>query len=168
MKLQPIGIIHTPFATPEGMPIQPTGGAEITGRVEVFAEFAAGLKDLNGFSHLILLYLFDRSKGFSLEVTPFMDTEPRGLFATRAPRRPNPIGLSVVRLTRVDKNILSISNVDILDQTPLLDIKPYVPDFDGADTVRTGWLEEARKTVEEQTSDNRFSVQTDDARNVKK
>jgi tRNA-Thr(GGU) m(6)t(6)A37 methyltransferase TsaA len=124
--------------------------------VEVFEEFRAGLKDLDGFSHIVLLYVFHRSEGFALHVVPFMDTQPRGLFATRAPKRPNPIGLSVVRLDRIEGGTLYVQNVDMLDGTPLLDIKPYVPEFDSPAHIRTGWLEEARKTVGRRQSDDRF------------
>ena len=156
MDIQPIGIIHTPFTDLEGMPIQPAGAAGMAGTVELFEVYRDGIKDLDGFSHIILLYYFHRSRGFSLHVIPFMDSEPRGLFATRAPKRPNPIGLSVVRLDKIENGILYIRNVDILDGTPLLDIKPYVPSFDAQGKVRTGWLEKAGKTVSSRKSDNRF------------
>ncbi|HCJ10883.1 MAG TPA: tRNA (N6-threonylcarbamoyladenosine(37)-N6)-methyltransferase TrmO [Clostridiales bacterium] len=156
IELEPIGVIHTPFTDLEGMPIQPAGAAGVRGRVEVFEEYRAGLKDLDGFSHIILLYYFHRSRGYELEVVPFMDSEPRGLFATRAPRRPNPIGLSVVQLDGVEDGVLLVQNVDILDGTPLLDIKPYVPEFDQPDRVRTGWLERTGRTVAERRSDDRF------------
>ena len=122
----------------------------------MFDEFRAGLGDLDGFSHIVLLYHFHRSSGFDLEVVPFMDTRSRGLFATRAPRRPNPIGLSVVRLVRIEDGVLHVENVDILDGTPLLDIKPYVPEFDAPTPVSTGWLEQAGKTVSRRRADNRF------------
>jgi len=154
--MEPIGIIHSPFKELKGMPIQPAGAAGVKGTVEVFEEYRAGLKDLDGFSCIILLYRFHKSRGFSLHVTPFMDSEKRGLFATRAPKRPNPIGLSVVRLERIDDGVLHIENVDILDGTPLLDIKPYVPEFDVYEKIRTGWLEAARKTVSDRKSDDRF------------
>ncbi len=120
---KPIGRIHTPFTEKKGMPIQPSGAEGVAGSVTVFAEYQSGLSDLDGFSHIILLYVFNRSEGFSLKVVPFMDTEERGVFSTRAPRRPNPIGLSVVRLHRIEDGVLHIENVDILDGTPLLDIK---------------------------------------------
>ena len=138
------------------MPIQPAAGVGVEGRIEVFEEFQGGLKDLDGFSHIILLYHLHRSRGFKLEVTPFLDTEKRGLFATRAPNRPNSIGLSIVRLDRIEKGVLHIQNVDILDGTPLLDIKPYVQEFDGQTDVRTGWLENARKRIARSKSDDRF------------
>lgn len=139
------------------MPIQPVGARGIKGTVELYDEYCAGLKDLDGFSHVILLYHLHLSDGFKLEVVPFLDSAPRGLFATRAPRRPNPIGLSIVRLERIEQNIMYIENVDMLDGTPLLDIKPYVPQFDNSEAVRTGWLAEAGKNVTAQRSDQRFS-----------
>jgi len=154
--MKPIGIIHSPFKEPGGMPIQPAGAAGVKGTVEVFDQYRAGLKDLEGFSHIILLYHFHCSEGFDLQTVPFMDSEPRGLFATRAPRRPNPIGLSIVQLDTVEEGVLQIQNVDILDGTPLLDIKPYVPEFDTPVKVRTGWLEAVRKTVSDRVSDGRF------------
>ena len=156
ISYRPIGVIHSPFQTIEGMPIQPAGAAGVEGSVEVWQEFAAGLQDLEGFSHIILLYHFHRVKEARLVVTPFMDTEPRGVFATRAPKRPNPIGLSVVRLVGREENVLHIENVDILDSTPLLDLKPYVPAFDAPGVHRTGWLETASAQVREKRSDDRF------------
>jgi tRNA-Thr(GGU) m(6)t(6)A37 methyltransferase TsaA len=155
-RFDPIGVIHTPFTDLEGMPIQPTGAAGVKGTVEVFEKYHPGLKDLEGFSHIILIYHLHRSKGFRLHVVPFLDSQPRGLFATRAPKRPNPIGLSIVQLDGIENNILHIQNVDILDNTPLLDIKPYVPEFDAPTRVRTGWLEKAGKTAVRKKSDGRF------------
>ena len=152
----PIGIIHSPFRKPENMPIQPAGAAGVKGTVEVFEDFHSGLKDLDGFSHVILLYHFHRSHSFNLEIVPFMDSQPRGLFATRAPKRPNPIGLSIVQLNKIENGVLHIQNVDILDGTPLLDIKPYIPEFDAHSEVRTGWLDKAGKTVSRRKSDDRF------------
>lgn len=159
MKIEyvPIGIIHSPHASRQDMPIQPAGASGIMGRVVVFPEYAAGLQDLEGFSHIVLLYHFHRSSGFQLTVVPFLDTVPRGVFATRAPRRPNPIGMSVVKLLRVAGCVLEIENVDILDGTPLLDIKPHVPEFDGQADIRTGWLEEAVQAVRRHKSDGRFA-----------
>ena len=156
IELKPIGIIHTPFTKPEGMPIQPKGAVGIRGTIELFEEYHAGLKDLDGFSHIILLYHFHRSHGFKLQVVPFMDSELRGLFATRAPKRPNPIGISVVQLDKIENGVLHIQNVDIMDGTPLLDIKPYVPEFDSPQNIRTGWVGQARKTVSSRKSDDRF------------
>jgi tRNA-Thr(GGU) m(6)t(6)A37 methyltransferase TsaA len=143
--MKPIGVIHTPFNDKSQTPIQPTR-SQATGRVEVFPEFAAGLKDLEEFSHIILLYAFHCSSGYSLQVKPFLDDQLRGLFATRHPCRPNPIGLSIVRLLACRENILDIEGVDMLDGTPLLDIKPYVPDFDVRTEVKTGWY--AHRTKE--------------------
>ncbi len=157
LEYTPIGVIHSPHTRLEGMPIQPSGAAGIKGTVEVFQEYEPGLKDLDGFSHLFLLYHFHRNSGFSLEVTPFLDTEKRGVFATRAPKRPNSIGLSVVRLTGVEGRILQIEDVDILDGTPLLDIKPYVPAFDVRQSVRTGWIEASSDRVSSHRSDKRFT-----------
>ena len=153
---RPVGIIHTPFKEVENMPIQPSGAAGIRGTVEMFPEFAEGLKDLGGFSHLILLYHFHESQGYRLTVIPFLDSELRGVFATRAPKRPNSIGLSIVRLIQIRGCFLEIENVDILDGTPLLDIKPYVPEFDRHEECRIGWLEQARGKVKKQRSDERF------------
>nr|WP_320013861.1 tRNA (N6-threonylcarbamoyladenosine(37)-N6)-methyltransferase TrmO [uncultured Desulfobacter sp.] len=156
IEINPIGKIHSPFKEPEGMPIQPTGANGVQGTVEIFDKFKAGLNDLDGFSHIILLYLFHRSKGYNLQVIPFMDDTPRGVFATRAPKRPNPIGLSVVKLERIENGILHVQNIDILDETPLLDIKPYVEDFDRPQKVRSGWIAHSRDKVSIKKSDDRF------------
>ena len=121
IEYEPIGIIHTPFTDLEGMPIQPAGASGGKGTVEILPEYAEGLADLDGFSHIVLLYHFHRSTGFKLRVTPFLDDQPRGLFATRAPKRPNPIGLSVVKLVKVEGPVVRVENVDVLDGTPLLD-----------------------------------------------
>lgn len=159
MKIEyhPIGIIRSPFEQVEGMPIQPAGASLIQGRVEVFPEYGEGLKDLDGFSHIFLMYHFHQVNGPELIVTPFMDSHPRGLFSTRAPKRPNPIGLSVVKLLRVVGTVLHVENVDILDGTPLLDIKPYIPQFDQHPADRIGWLQESRNKVKEKRSDRRFA-----------
>jgi tRNA-Thr(GGU) m(6)t(6)A37 methyltransferase TsaA len=141
IEYRPIGLIHTPFIERKGMPIQPSRGRGVRGTVELAPEFAEGLTDLDGFSHVVLIYHFHRSRGFDLRVTPFLDTVKRGLFATRAPRRPNAIGLSVVRLLGIEGNRIEVQDLDILDGTPLLDIKPYVPEFDHRTEVCEGWLE---------------------------
>lgn len=157
INFKPIGTIRTPFKNSEGMPIQPAGAQGTVGMVEFLPEYAEGLQDLDGFSHVILLYLFHRARGFNLTVTPFMDSEPRGLFATRAPKRPNPIGLSIVKFLRVEDAKLYVENIDVIDGTPLLDIKPYVPEFDRpSDPVKVGWLEKSKWQVQERKSDNRF------------
>jgi len=156
IEYQPIGVIHTPFKIREGMPIQPSGANGVHGTVEVFQEFTEGLADLEGFSHIILLYHFHQSNDSPLFVTPFMDSQPRGVFSTRAPKRPNPIGISVVKLFKIEGSSLHVENVDIIDETPLLDIKPYVPEFDHYPADRIGWLEQTRGGVREKRSDNRF------------
>ena len=153
---RPIGSIHSPFKDLKDMPIQPTGQASAPGVAELLPEFAAGLKDLEGFSHVILLYHLHKVRRVDLTVTPFLGSENRGVFATRAPTRPNPIGLSIVELVRIEGNRLYLGNVDILDGTPLLDIKPYVPEFDQPAAARAGWLEEARGKVRSVKSDDRF------------
>ena len=152
----PIGIIHSPFTSIAGMPIQPGGARGIRGTIEVFEEYRTGLKDLDGFSRIILIYSFDRSNGYSLEVKPFLDDNTHGVFATRAPKRPNPLGLSIVRLNGSNGGTLSIEDVDILDGTPLLDIKPYVPEFDSYAGEKAGWLDAAGGRVTSFRSDERF------------
>ncbi len=142
-NIKEIGIIHTPHYELSNCPIQPSRSA-VDGEVEVFKEYEDGLSDLDGFSHIILIFAFHKSDGYSLKVKPFLDEHLRGLFATRSPRRPNPIGISVVKLKGIKGNIMSVNGVDMIDGTPLLDIKPYVPEFDERDNVRTGWLNEAR------------------------
>jgi len=153
---RPIGIIRSPFKEPVGMPVQPGGARGVTGTVEIFGDYQAGLADLEGFSRIILIYPFHRSAGWSPLVTPFLDDRERGVFATRAPRRPNAIGLSIVRLTGVKGGELSIMDVDILDGTPLLDIKPYVPAFDSFADERSGWLSGCDEKVVTARSDRRF------------
>lgn len=141
------------------MPIQPCGADDVKGTVEIYKKYITGLKDLDGFSHIILLYHFHLSKGYKLEATPFLEEKNHGIFAIRAPSRPNPIGISVVRLLEIRDNILSIEDIDIVDGTPLLDIKPYVPDFDCREAERIGWLSDKSKRVGEYKSDTRFKVE---------
>lgn len=140
MEIVPIGKIHTPFRTKSNTPIQPFR-SDAVGRVEVFEEYAEGLSDTEGFSHLILLYVFHKSSGYQLMVKPFLDDQPRGLFATRFPARPNQIGLSAVKLMKREGNTLFVEGIDVIDGTPLLDIKPYIPDFAADGPIRIGWLE---------------------------
>ena len=154
---KPIGVIRTPFKKLQGMPIQAAGADGSRGQVIVLPQFVEGLMDLDGFSHIILLYHFHQSAESRLTVTPFLDNRPRGVFATRAPSRPNPIGLSTVRLVAVKNQFLEVENVDMLDKTPLLDIKPYVPRFDHFDTQRVGWLEGVDEITGDMKSDNRFA-----------
>jgi len=153
---RPIGIIHSPFTKPKGTPIQSIAGQGIKGTVEVFQEFIAGLADLNGFSHVILVYDFHLSGKPVLKLKPYMDTQARGVFSTRAPIRPNPIGISIVSLTGIEKNILSVSDLDIIDGTPLLDIKPHVPEFDCRDNGKIGWLKENIHKLSALKDDGRF------------
>ena len=156
IKYNPIGIIHSPYKKIEGVPIHPRGAKCIKGLIEIRKELEKALKDLDGFSHIILLYHFHLSKNYSLSVVPFLDDEPRGVFATRAPRRPNPIGLSVVNLIKIEKNILHIENIDIIDGTPLLDIKPYFKEFKDSEEVRIGWLTEKANKFKNIKADKRF------------
>jgi tRNA-Thr(GGU) m(6)t(6)A37 methyltransferase TsaA len=156
IQYTPIGVIRSPFTKIEDMPIQPAGARGIAGRVDLDPVYSEGLKDLDGFSHIYLLYHFHRSRGYSLTVTPFIDKTPRGLFATRAPKRPNPIGLSVVRLDRIEENVVHILDVDILDATPLLDLKPYVQQFDAPENPVSGWIGEKDRRAEDARSDGRF------------
>ncbi|MGM0573012.1 MAG: tRNA (N6-threonylcarbamoyladenosine(37)-N6)-methyltransferase TrmO [Bacteroidota bacterium] len=154
--IEPIGIIYTPFKTKEGMPIQSNGAIGIKGKIKIKEEFIQGLTDLDTFSHIMLIFNFHKSKGFELLTKPFLDNKKRGVFATRAPKRPNPIGISVVRLIKIEKNIIYIENVDMLDETPLLDIKPYIPDFDIHKTDKKGWIENKTDNLNETKSDDRF------------
>jgi tRNA (adenine37-N6)-methyltransferase len=153
---KPIGIIHSPFKELEGMPIQPVGAAGVEGSIELRLEYVAGLKDITGFSHIFLIYDLHLSKPGSLLVRPFLDTEAHGIFATRSPSRPNRIGISVVKLKKIEGNNLFIEDVDVLDGTPLLDIKPYVPEFDDRAGARTGWLENKSQKARDLKSDRRF------------
>jgi tRNA-Thr(GGU) m(6)t(6)A37 methyltransferase TsaA len=159
IKMTPIGLLHTPHKTPKGAPIQPSGARGIAGKAQLFAPYKEGLKDLEGFSHVILLYFCHLVKPFNLLVTPFLDNTPRGLFATRAPSRPNSIGISLVRLVKVEDDTLFLLDVDMVDGSPLLDIKPFVGDFDMPlkdDPVRTGWLEKRAEGAAQKKGDDRF------------
>ena len=138
----PIGVIHTEHTAAEKTPIQPVYAKGSTGVVEVFPEFAAGLRDVDGFSHLYLLYHFHEARTVRLTVKPFMQDVERGVFSTRAPCRPNGIGLSVVELVGREGNSLHVNNVDVLDGTPVLDIKPYTAKFDRFETARNGWQDD--------------------------
>lgn len=157
LTMRPIGVVRSPFKTREGAPIQPPGAREALGRVELLPEYAPALADLDGFSHLILLYHFHLSQGWQPLVKPFLDDTKRGLFATRAPRRPNPIGLSVVRLLGVEGPNLEVGEVDLVDGTPLLDLKPYVPVFDSRPEAAIGWMEGKQGEAEQFRADDRFS-----------
>ena len=154
-----IGVIHSPYNILEGIPIQPSAASDVQGWVEVLPAFSEGLKDLSGFSHIILIYHFHKAGKAQLVVTPFMDKAPRGVFATRAPVRPNPIGLSIVELKSIIGTRLNISNVDVLDGTPLLDIKPFIPHTHHTSDVRLGWLSNSAELMGKTRSDNRFGQQ---------
>jgi tRNA-Thr(GGU) m(6)t(6)A37 methyltransferase TsaA len=136
----PIGVIHSPFTEKDKTPIQ-ASRSQAVGQVEVYPEFADGLKDIEALSHIYLLYAFHESQGYQLQVKPFLDNQEHGIFATRYPYRPNPIGISIVKLVSRKDNILTVEGIDTLDGTPLLDIKPYVPDFDLRTDVHAGWYE---------------------------
>jgi len=154
LLLNPIGVIHTPFNEPTGTPIQSGFAGRAAGRVEVFEPYVAGLTDLEGFERIWLLYWLDRAAPWRPSVVPYMDHRPRGLFATRAPSRPNPIGMSCVRLVSVVGDTLHVADVDMLDGTPLLDIKPYAPRFDCYEVGRSGWLD--RVSGRDTSADDRF------------
>lgn len=157
IEIHPIGIIHSPYREIKHMPIQPLAAHNVKGTVEVFSQYIEGLKDLEGFSHITLVYHFHESKGFKLQVVPFMDTKLRGVFATRAPKRPNGIGISTVKLLKVEGNILHIEQVDVLDGTPLIDIKPFSPRFDNRLDAVSGWLDKSANThPNDMKADERF------------
>ncbi len=157
IKYRPIGVIHSPYRKIEGIPIQAASAKGIDGTVEVFPEYAEGLKDLDAFSHIILIYHFHLSKRFKLMIKPYMDDKLRGVFATRAPSRPNSIGISIVHLIGIEKNVLHVRDIDIMDGTPLLDIKPYVPEFDMRKVEKTGWLERNVHKLPTSKDDGRFA-----------
>jgi tRNA-Thr(GGU) m(6)t(6)A37 methyltransferase TsaA len=159
VTFQPIGIVRTPWETPEGMPIQPVGAGQAWGRAEILDSLAPGLRDLEGFERVILVYELHDPQGRGeprLEVVPFLDQVPRGIFATRAPCRPNPIGISIVELCKVEGNVLHLRGVDLLDGTPLLDVKPYVPRFDSFPNSRAGWFEKRQDRATTMRADGRF------------
>lgn len=158
----PIGVAHSPFRSPEGTPIQAGVAKDIQARIEIFPEYAKGLKDLEGFSHIIVLFHLHVAKFKSLNVIPFLDTESHGIFSTRSPGRPNPIGFSVVELERIEKDMLFVKGVDILDGSPILDIKPYVPQFDVFETTKNGWIEKNVHRMKIQKDDGRFAKDEND------
>ena len=160
ISYQPIGYLKTPFVTVSDMPIQPAGANCAEGVIELNPELVPGLFDLEGFSHLILIYHFHLIKGYKLYVVPFMDNKPHGIFATRAPTRPNPIGISTVKLKRIENNLSYIEGVDMVDGTPVLDIKPFFTKYDNHLDAKSGWLEGKRDIdITKIKSDNRFDSQ---------
>ena len=156
IEYEPIGIVHSPFKKPIGVPIQPKEAKGVKGIVEVFKKYEEGLEGIEGFSHITLIYHFHLCKERKIKVIPYMDNVAKGVFATRAPSRPNPIGISTVRLIERKGNILHVENIDIIDSTPLLDIKPYVPFFDDYMDVKIGWLEKRIHRLNKTRDDGRF------------
>jgi len=157
LELSTIGTIHTPFDDPSGMPVQPAGAADVEGTIDIEPAYAEGLKDLDGFSHIVLLYHFHRAPRTALTVIPFLDDQERGVFATRSPLRPNHLGLSVVELLGVEGTRLRVRSIDILDGTPLLDIKPFIGPIDNRETTRDGWTRGGRRAFASKRSDARFT-----------
>jgi tRNA-Thr(GGU) m(6)t(6)A37 methyltransferase TsaA len=154
--IKPIGTIYSPYNSIENMPIQPKGAAGVEGYIEINEAYVEGLKDLQGFSHIYLIYSFHKTSRTELSVTPFMDKQKRGVFATRSPLRPNHIGLSIVKLKRIEGNKVIVECLDVLNGTPLLDLKPYIDKFDSVDNCCSGWLQSNDKEISEKRSDNRF------------
>lgn len=156
MRIQEIGTVHSPFKEPKGVPIQPTAAKDIKGSIEIKDEFKNGLCDLDGFSYIIVLFNFHLSTGYKMKVIPFLDDTPRGLFSTRAPNRPSSIGLSIVRLDKIEGSTLHITGVDIVDGTPVLDIKPYIPKLNPDGDIKIGWLKKASHKFDTKTADDRM------------
>jgi len=153
---KPVGVIHSPYKTVENMPIQPSAGKGTEAEIEIFPEFADGLSDIEGFSHIYIIFHLNMVKTPKLKVIPFLDDVERGIFATRSPARPNPIGLSLAEIVAVKNNIITIRGVDMLDGSPVLDIKPFVPDFESHNDVRIGWFEGKTGKAAKIFSDSRF------------
>ncbi len=154
LKIEPIGVIETPFPETAGTPIQPSRANGARGKVRVDPRLWAGLRDLAGFERLWLIYWLHMRRHSALLVTPFLDRQQRGVFATRSPARPVPIGISAVRLIGIEEGVLEVADVDMIDGTPLLDIKPYVPEFDSYPASKAGWFRESNS--EERLADDRF------------
>ena len=163
-SMRPIGVIHTPFRHSKGTPIQSAMAGGAQGFIKVFPEFDAGLRDVEGFERLWLIYLLDRASAPQLIVRPYLDIQEHGIFATRSPARPNYIGISAVRLLGVEQNRLLVADVDMLDGTPLLDIKPYVPAFDCFEGSRAGWYQ--GKPAQGAVADDRFEARFPDVHEV--
>lgn len=160
ISYRPIGFFRTPFTQIEGMPIQPIGAGDVEGIIEVLPEFIPGLRDLEGFSHVFILYHLHKIQGYELSIKPFLDTKKHGVFATRSPKRPNPIGLSVMKLKSICNRYVFLEGVDVLDHTPVIDIKPYVADFDRCEAAdRFGWFEGKSRNAVHHRSDDRFAPQ---------
>ena len=157
LTYEPIGVVRSPFTECAGMPLQPPAAPEVEGRIELEPDYVPGLLDLDGFSHVWVLAHLHRAAEVDLQIVPFLDTELRGVFATRSPGRPNPISISVFRLLGVDGASIRVAGVDLLDGTPVLDVKPYVPRFDMRQPTRIGWFEGRDADVEWRRADDRFS-----------
>ena len=155
-KIEPIGMIHSPYNTLEGMPIQPKGAPEVEGYILIDDKYVDGLKDLDGFSHIYMLFSFHKASRTELIVKPFMDENLRGVFSTRSPLRPNHIGISIVEIVGIEGNKVTIKGVDALDGTPLLDIKPYIRKFDSVDKSSSGWQDTKSDVISSIRSDGRF------------
>jgi tRNA-Thr(GGU) m(6)t(6)A37 methyltransferase TsaA len=153
----PIGVVRSPYTSLDGMPLQTVAAPEVDARVELVPAVHGALRDLDGFSHLWLIVHLHTVEGWTPEVVPFLDTVKRGVLATRSPRHPNPIGLSLVELARVEAGVLHVRGIDLLDGTPVLDVKPFVPLFDARESARAGWFEQVGERVHEVRSDNRYS-----------
>jgi tRNA-Thr(GGU) m(6)t(6)A37 methyltransferase TsaA len=157
LHVEAMGIIHSPFKELNNMPVQPIGAQEVEGQVFVDEEYSEGLRDLDGFSYIYLIYHFHKATRTELRVVPYMDTEKRGVFATRSPLRPAHIGISVVELLNMSGNVLTVRGLDVLDGTPLIDIKPYIPQFDCWENATSGWMKASRSDIKRKRSDNRFA-----------
>ena len=155
-EIKPIGTIHSPYHSIADMPVQPKGASRVEGYVIIYEQYIDGLQDIEGFSHIYLLYSFHEATRTELLVTPFMDKQTRGVFATRSPLRPNHIGISIVKLKRVKENKAIVEGIDILDGTPLLDIKPYIEKFDAVKESTSGWLQASDEEIKRKRSDSRF------------
>ena len=158
MKLTQIGIVHSPFVRAKGTPIQPFSAKGSEGRIEIFDPYLEGLRDLDGFQRIWVLFWCHRARRPKMTVIPYRDTVEHGLFATRAPARPNPIGLSTLRLLRISGNILYVAELDILHGSPVLDIKPYVAEYDSYPAQRCGWLDGEQVGKGVIVADDRFEV----------
>jgi len=155
IEIEPIGVVHSPYAEPSDVPRKAADRMGVRGTLEIFSPYRRGLRDLEGFSHIVLLWHFHKSNAEAIDASPPYDVGTKGVFATRSPMRPNRIGLSVVELERIDDGIVHIRSFDCADGTPVLDIKPYIPGGIDPDSVRLGWLDEARKAASERRSDDR-------------
>jgi len=161
-ELQPIGYIRCDHRETRTTPIQPVYAEGCCARAEILPEYEEGLRDLEGFSHIYIIYYFHKAGPQSLTVTPFLDDVPRGVFSTRSPRRPNPIGFSLVRLVKREANVLFLDEEDMLDGTPIVDIKPFIPRFDYRENARAGWQEHVEEDVAQRRGRRQMPARGDD------